>query len=360
MEQSKKTLFSFTILSMLILFSGPLLATEKNQSSKSALFSESEPIEIVLQMDMKKVFDDKSDDPEYTPALLIQKIGDNKIRTFNIKIKARGRTRRLEDICEFPPLKINFEKKSTENTVFEGQDKIKMVTHCKESDSYQNYTNLEYLVYKTYNLITDYSYQVRLVQVTYQDTKQNYPDIEKTGFFIEDENQMADRIGGFVTDKKIWSSDSCNQQVVDIFSLFQFMIGNTDWWIHTRHNVDLVQTENNGLIPIPFDFDYSGIINTPYAVPSTQLPIFGVKTRFLKNTCHDESHYDNIVTLYNQKKPEILSMIEQTKYLDKRYIRTSVNYIEQFYKIINNPEQFDKYLIQTCDFINNPPDRASK
>lgn len=360
MKQSKKTLLSLILLFILVLFSGASQAEEKNQSTKSALFSGSEPIEIVLQMDMTKVFDDKSEDPQYNEALLIQKMGDNKIRTFNIKIKARGRTRRLEDICEFPPLKINFEKKSTENTVFEGQDKIKMVTHCKESESYQNYTNLEYLVYKTYNLITDYSYRVRLVHVTYQDTKQNYPDMVKTGFLIEDEKQMAERIDGFITDKRIWSSDSCNQQAVNILSLFQFMIGNTDWWIHTRHNVDLVQTEHNGLIPIPFDFDYSGIINTPYAIPSTELPIIGVKTRFLKNSCHDESHYHQVVALYNEKKPEILSMIEHSEYLDKKYIKTSIHYIEAFYKIINNPEKFNKYLTQTCDYINNPPEKAYK
>ena len=275
-KQTTVTMNLFKATLLLLLLPAYCFASEKN-SKGNKLFSSNDPIELILQMDMEKVLNDKSKEPEYSPALLIQKIDDKSIQIFNIKIRARGKTRRISNICEFPPLKINFEKKSTRNTVFEGQDKIKMVTHCNESETYQNYALLEYLSYKTYNTLTDYSYRVRLVNVVYQDINQKYPNIEKSGFLIEDDDLMAKRVNASVSNKRIWSPDSCDQVATDIFSLFQFMIGNTDWWIHTRHNVDLISLEDQKLIPIPFDFDGAGIINTPYAMPSPQLPIVRVE-----------------------------------------------------------------------------------
>ncbi len=352
---------------LLVLFPLLSIAADPNDATSNKLFSQSAPIELILQMDMQKVLNDKSEDPEYIPAFLIQKLGDNKIQSFNITIKARGKTRRIHSICEFPPLKINFKKKSIVNTIFEGQDKIKMVTHCQESESFQNFALLEYLAYQTYNTITDYSYKVRMVNVTYKDIKQNYPDIEKTGFLIEDDDLLAERLGGTISDKKIWSPDSCIQSSVDIFSLFQFMIGNTDWWIHTRHNVDIVNLNGDKLIPIPFDFDYAGLINTPYATPSSNLPIANVKDRFLKGSCYylkgtysckTMNYYEDVIQVFNMKKSAIISVLEGADYLNKRDKKTSLKYVAEFYDIINNPNKFSKYLNASCDFTKNPTNRG--
>ena len=339
-----------------------LIASDNDQKKKCPLFSSSEALELVIQMDMHKVLNDKSEEPEYSPALLIHNISDKHIQTFNIKIRARGKTRRIADICEFPPLKINFAKKSTVNTVFEGQDKIKMVTHCNESEDYQNFAMLEYLSYKTYNTLTENSYRVRLVNVTYRDIRQKYPDITKSGFLIEDDELMAERIRGKISEKKIWSSDSCDQKAVDIFSVFQFMIGNTDWWIHTRHNVDLVSLEDDKLVPIPFDFDGAGLLNTPYAVPSPQLPILNVRDRYFKNECFTTNydHYEEIVSLFNSRRAAISQMIDEADFLDKKYRRSTMRYVDDFYEIINNEADFTKYIIQNCDHMNRVPDRAPK
>ena len=339
----------FSILCLLI--STIAISSDLEKKGDGKLFESSKPLDLIIQLDMRKVLEDKSEDPQYDPALLVQKIDDQTIQIYNIKIKARGNTRRVGNICEFPPLKINLKKKETKNTLFEGQDKIKMVTHCNNSDDYQNYALMEYLAYKTYNSLTEYSYNVRLVNVLYKDTKQNYPDIQKSGFLIEDDDLLAQRIGGTVTDKRIWSPDSCEEKSFDIFSLFQFMIGNTDWWVHTRHNVDLISLENKELIPIPFDFDGAGIINTPYAIPSKQLPIVKVRDRFFKGSCRNIINYQETVDLFNSKQDVIISLIENADFLDRKIKRQSINYVEDFYKIINNEGRFTKYMSQTCDYF---------
>ena len=342
----------------LILTLLPIITLANEPDKNIPLFQDNKPIELVLEMDMQKVLNDRSENPEYLPALLVHRKSETQIRAFNIKIKARGRTRRITEVCEFPPLKLNFEKKSTKNTVFEGQDKIKMVTHCRNEEGFQNFSMLEYFTYKTFNQLTDNSYKVRLVNVIYRDTKQKYADIQKSGFFIEDDEMMAERIGGALSDKKIWSSDSCDQKAVNILALFQFMIGNTDWWIHTRHNVDIVATDNEVLIPVPFDFDYAGIINTPYAVPSSQMPIRHVKDRFLKASCKTMDDYSAEINHFNQQREHIYLTLADLNTLDKKHKKIATKYLDEFFKIINDPEKFNKFLDATCYYVNNPPNKV--
>jgi len=341
----------FKTISFLFLLSLPLIVWSSNDARdpNRQLFNNTEPIRLVIQMDMESVLNDESEDPEYRPAFLVANSSEQNVQSFMIKIKARGKTRRISEVCEFPPLKINFKKKSTVNTIFEGQDKVKMVTHCRGSKTFQNYAMLEYLAYKTYNILTDYSYRVRLVEVVYQDTEQNYPDIQKSGFIIEDDKLLAERFKGSITSERIFSQDSCEQQTLDVFAMFQFMIGNTDWWIHTRHNVDILKLEDKELIPLPFDFDYAGMINAPYAIPSKELPIADVKDRFFKGSCKSAELYSTSIDLFNQKKNEIIHVIQTAEFLDNKYKKNSIRYIGEFYRIINDPTEFSEYLNQPCD-----------
>lgn len=345
-------------LTLFMLLNSNLFGMKAAKESPLPLFSSSEPIHLVLEMDMDRVLNDKSDDPKYNPALLIQKMSGGSIHVFNVKIKARGNTRKIKEVCEFPPLKFNFVKSETKNTVFEGQDKIKMVTHCMGNDEYENYAILEYLAYKAYNILTDFSYQVRLVHVTYKDVRQKYGDIVKTGFLIEDEEMMAARIGGSISDKKIWSPDSCNQASVDIFSLFQFMIGNTDWWIHKRHNVDIVSI-NDELFPVPYDFDYAGMVNPPYAIPSPSLPIDQVRDRFFKGSCKSREDFQHAIDRLNLKQNEIIGLFEETDLKNKKFQKSAVKYIESFYSIINDPDKFSQFINQTCTELYHLPGQAN-
>ena len=202
-----------------------------------------------------------------------------------------------------------------------------------------------------------------MFNVVYKDINQEIPAVSKSGFFIEDDDQLAKRIGGTISDKKIWSGDSCESYAVDIFTVFQFMIGNTDWWIQHRHNVDLISLSDDKLIPIPFDFDGAGFINAPYAMPSPQLPIINVRDRFFKSSCKPKKKYydyEQTMKLFNQKKNAILSMLENASFLDKWFRKTSMKYISDFYEIINDPDEFSTYISQNCEYIDNPPQSSSK
>lgn len=317
------------------------------------LFNSKEPLQLSLVADVLSLIEDKSEEPVYAAALLINYLPDNEIRAFEIKVKARGNTRRLAGLCDFPPLKFNFKKSTVKNTVFEGQDKLKFVSQCQQNDEYKNYVLEEYLLYKTYNIVTKESYKVRLVNITIKDKKLRVPTIEMTGFLIEDDEILAKRTGSKSFEEIIYNQDTCDGVSVDRLALFQFMIGNTDWYINTKHNIDIFEDKRDGyFIPVPYDFDYAGVINTNYAIPSKQISITKVKQRFYKGSCRDIEAFIPTIVLFNEKMEEIYSLYHSFKYLPKYTINKSLRYYTKFYKIINSPEQIDSLLYEVCDSVS--------
>ncbi len=319
------------------------------------LFDEDIPLNLIIEFDFSTVLNDRSDDPDYTGGSLTI-VDDDKNKTlFNIKIRARGNSRRLYGICSFPPLKIDFKKSETVNTIFDGQNKLKLVTHCSNLSDYEDYMLEEYLIYKTYNLLTDNSFRVRLVKITYKDLKHQFPAENHYAFLLEDDDDMAARNNSHITDVKILHPDSCNQNAVDLVTLFQYMIGNTDWWITTRHNVVIMQPNNQQLpIPIPYDFDYSGCIDAIYAKPSPQLNINSVTEHYFRGYCRTPEDYKNIIEQFNSKKNEIFGLYENFDYLGKRKINKMLKFFNAFYDIINNPDALKNEIDKTC--ITTPSD----
>jgi len=98
--------------------------------------------------------------------------------------------------CPFPPIRLNPQKGEPRGTVFDGQDKLKLVTHCHDWDSFEQNVLEEYLVYRIYNQLTDVSFRVQLVEITYLDTGGENDPLTRMGFLIENEDAMASRVGG--------------------------------------------------------------------------------------------------------------------------------------------------------------------
>ena len=68
-----------------------------------------------------------------------------------------------------------------------------MVSTCGNGKAYQNYLLSEYLIYKTYNVLTDMSYRVRLLELTLKDSKHVEDDVVHFAFLIERDKSLAKR-----------------------------------------------------------------------------------------------------------------------------------------------------------------------
>ena len=63
-------------------------------------------------------------------------------------------------------------------------------------------------------------------------------------------------------------------------SVFQYMVGNTDWSMVRFHNVEVSRTPRGVYVPVPYDFDWTGLVSTRYARPNEGLGIRSVRQRF--------------------------------------------------------------------------------
>ena len=249
MKKSFIFILAFTFLIINLPFNkafGQNANTDSVRHSEVApLFKSEEPLKFTLVIDIREIRNDNSENPEYSKGKLILHDDSAQDIEFDIKSKARGNARRLFEFCSFPPIKLNFKKKAVKGTVFEGQDKLKLVAYCKDNDLFEDYVLQEYLLYKVYNKLTPYSFQVRLAEITYQDINDKAKEVVRYGFLIEDDDMMAERNGGKVSEILLSNHDRCDREILDTFVLFEYMIGNTDWWIAAPkvHNGILIHVE---------------------------------------------------------------------------------------------------------------------
>ncbi len=316
------------------------------------LFDSHEILELTLTLDVKALKKDVGEDRTYHPAQLSYVDGNSRAVTLNVSVKTRGKTRRNPQLCDSPPLSVKFESGDTKGTLFRARKKLKLVTHCKRrKEIFEQYLLREYLVYRLYNILTERSFRVRLVRMNYVDSGGKYEPVKKYAFFIENVNGMAERNSG-VSDETatgFWAFYNREEQIM--FSVFQFMIGNTDWSIWGRHNVKIVREgPKKTLYAVPYDFDMSGIVNARYARPHEKLQsrISDVRTRLYRGLCRKQEEFAPVLPRFNERKEAIYALYEDFSLLDSRYKKAAFRYLDGFYKIVSKPRLVKKYLVESC------------
>lgn len=317
-------------------------------SNESDLFDTNEVLEITLQGNIKQVLNDRSVNSTYHPLQLLYKKTIDQEVEIPVEVKTRGHFRRLKTNCIYPPLQINFSKSDVlKNSAFAGLDKLKLVMPCKGDQ----YVIREWLVYKLYNLVTPNSFKTRLVKVKLKDSL-NKKIIEPFyGLLLEPEKQMAKRNGQVAVERKLQPEET-NEEAFLTMCVFEYLIGNTDWSIQYQQNIKLIAADSNALIPIPvpYDFDHSGLVNAPYANPTEKLELSSVRERRYRGYCiKDMKVFDGAVALFNGLKKDIYSTYTDCKLLDEKYVRSTLKYLDEFYYTINKGSALKKDFSYPCD-----------
>ena len=87
--------------------------------------------------------------------------------------------------------------------------------------------------------------------------------------------------------------------------LFNYAVGMTDYTPVFLHNVEPIRRMNDGaLIPVGYDFDWSGTVNARYAEPDPSLEIRNVRQRIFQGFCRDID-YEPIFQLFTEKREEL-------------------------------------------------------
>lgn len=322
---------------------------ERTQSAaQRALFASDEQLPVTLIADFKAVNRDR--DPDSTrvfPATIVAPARNGGEERIAVNIRARGHSRRASATCTFAPLRIEFTGK-IDGTIFEGHKSLKLGTHCRDVDSYEQYVYREYVAYKIFNRMTTRSFRARLATATYIDVGNGKPLTSRAGLFLEDDDDVARRLDGETSELQNLSFGHVDSESMMLLSLFEYMIGNTDLSLAKLHNVILVRASNGTVYPVPYDFDYSGLVNARYAVPATALNLATVRERLYRGPCLTQEVLAPYLTRMNGMRDGILALYDQIPALDAGYRQDARGYLDQFFKTIARPGDARRAFIDGC------------
>jgi hypothetical protein len=335
----------------------PEFAAAAEESAPAKLFASEATLEVTMTAPWAELETNEDHQGAY-PARIEYRDEHGQAVQLDMTVERRGIKRQAA--CRFPPVKLRFEKEAVKGTAFRGQDSIKMVTHCDKGNRFDQYYVLEMLIYRMYNLLTDYSFRVRPLQVNYVESSDGKAVDNRFAFLIEDDTDVAKRNGLKKLNVQRIDVGQLEPEVSALFSLFQYMIGNVDWAAlqgpvskdECCHNVKLIGPEplqaGDFAIPVPYDFDSAGLVDAEYAAPPNGLPIGSVTQRLYRGYCLHNVALEAARQQLLAREGDFLALIASEPRLQPGVKKKATAFLEKFFETAKNPKRFQDYVIERC------------
>jgi hypothetical protein len=312
------------------------------------LFTGETPLTFTLTANLGRLRRDKTQSPPWREATITYADSAGGTVEIALKVRTRGIWRLAN--CDFPPIRLDFKKSDAKTSEFTKLDKPKLVTFCKDNDEYEQYVLQEFQLYRVYNVLTRYSHRVRLARISYADSGSGKVQATRYGFIEEEPSDLASRVGGMLIKGQGAGPSELDAKGAAIFFLFQYMIGNTDWSVSGQHNVNLVTSDSGDYVPIAYDFDFSGAVNTRYATTDPRLPIHRVRDRLYRGSCLPNELYAPTFALFVAKKDSIYALYHDSigQLLKGNRAKEALEYFDDFYKTIEDRFDAKHEIIDRC------------
>jgi len=324
-----------------------MVTTSTGSHQKGGLFENDAILDITLSGNIKDLIYDRFDNAKNHPIQLQYNNEDSSEVFLKTQMKTRGHFRKLKENCTYPPLSVSFIKSdSLAASIFNQQRKLKLVMPCQGD----KYIIREWLAYKIYNLVTPVSFRARLVNIKLIETKNKKTTGPFLGMLIEEEQQMAKRNGTKAVTRKLKPEQTKGRPFLNM-AVFEYLIGNTDWSIQYLQNIKLVAKDSLDVATaVPYDFDHSGIVGTPYAKPPESLELGSVQERRYRGYCiRNMNDFNETIEVFNKVKNDIYNLYFNCKLIDEKYRKSTISYLDEFYATINNPQALAKEFGYPCD-----------
>ncbi|MEO8578271.1 MAG: hypothetical protein ABI556_16295 [Gemmatimonadales bacterium] len=321
---------------------------KKKVHPKTAFFDSEDPIDVTLSINVKRIRGDKGDDAPWRGATL--SYADPSGKKIDIPIKARTRgIWRLKN-CEFPPLRLNLPEKASIGTVFEGLNKPKLVSYCRNNDTFEQYILQEMQIYRAYNILTPASHKARLLRMTYTDSASGKTLTTRYAIVLEEPEAMAARFNGGIIETVGATADDLDPEHARLVGVFQYLIANTDFSINGLHNFELVAREDGSVLPIAYDFDFAGAINASYASVDPQFNVARVRDRLFRGYCAPAEEYEKTFSLFRTKKDAIYGLYTDKigQLMNKKVADETLKFYNDFYKTIGDSRRAKHEILDSC------------
>ena len=321
--------------------------SQNNISDPAPIFQSQEPLSIKLKMSIKDV-KKNTNDSTYLESVLYYKNNSDVYDSLHIELRARGNNRR--ENCYYAPLRLKFSKSESKETPFVGNKKLKLVLPCLIESNNDDYVVKEYMAYKLYEIVTPVHFKTRLLDIEFiEDKGKRTTTNDLKGFLIEDVDNVAKRLNGNEIKRRIMPLQQDDLASVRN-SYFQYMIANTDFSTMYNHNGKLLFVDKK-IIPLPYDFDMSGLVNTSYAVVSNvqnmNLDITEVTERAYKGYIRDENIFYQVREEFLNNRTKMFVAIDDLEqyFKDKNQFIRARKFIESFFDILANEKSFKRHIL---------------
>jgi hypothetical protein len=195
---------------------------------------------------------------------------------------------------------------------------------------------------------------VRWLSVEYVDTEDRDAEpFTEPAFFIEEDWEVAERHGMETLDVPRVELADLDTREVALSSLFQMMIANVDWAATEAapdeedccHNGKPIGSAGHGVIVLPYDFDQSGLVDAAYATP--MLDLRRVRQRRYRGYCVANGELDWAVQRFDDQRAAIEHIFDADT-IDERTRRRTLDYIAEFYEIIDDPNARQREIVTEC------------
>ena len=320
--------------------------SQRSPLNSQVFFLDDNLIEVNFTTDIKKLRNDKKN-PKYQPATISMKFSDTLTITEEIRVEPRGVYRKQN--CDMASLMLNFKNPSSPK--LSPLKKLKFVGGCSSGSSSEELLLKEYLVYKIQNFLSPMSFRVRLLHITINDSRGKVKPFTEYAFLLEDMNDLASRNNCVEIKVKNYFTEATNREQMTFVNLFQYMIGNTDWSIPNLHNMKLMVPKNDTLakpLSIPYDFDYSGLVNASYAVPAEGLGIESVSQRLYRGFSRSYDELKTAIEVFKEKKESIMYYVDHFELCSTKCRKLMTTYLNDFYETLGNKKKIESIFIRNA------------
>lgn len=270
-------------------------------------------------------------------------------RQIPVRIRTRGHFRLRPSVCRFAPIRVDFPDSGLKNTPFAGQESLKIGSHCQNDGRYLNYMRREYLANRLYNVLTDVSLRVRMVEATYVDSASGKVVTERPAILFENEDEAAQRLGGKIQEWRGAVFADLHPETLLMMSIFEYAIGNTDWSIFALHNVRVIAMPDGRILPIAYDFDFSGLVNAHYAAPDPRMGIRSVRDRLYRGPCFTLPEVLAVTDYIHGKRNELLAAIAEVPGFSDDEQKQARSFLEPFFRLVGNRDAVKQTFVEGCD-----------
>jgi len=334
-------------LLLLIISLGASFSGLAQKDALTPLFQSQEPLAIRMDFSIKEVKKIKSD-TIYTASMLHYKNESGQWDSLKIGLRARGNFRRAN--CTFPPLRIKMKKADSDKTPFSGNKSLKLVVPCQSAKTYSDLIVKEFICYKLYEVISPYHFSTRITELNLVDGKgKQAKNYSLTAFLIEDDDLVAKRHKAKMMDELKIHPMRLQDTISTKHDFFEYMISNSDWSSVEQHNMKVMQLKSEAYIPLPYDFDMSGVVNAPYSTVSELLETTSVKERVYRGFCRSPELFEYTRKEYLQLEPSIKNVVNGFEgQLQSKELTGLNKYLDEFFTILKSDKSFKENIVQKC------------